>query len=161
MEILVAATSIGKKRFFIDLTHWPSVERYHKPFLINAGWPRGLAASVVDISQYMEEVAQIYAEASQAAATANKDFIKAVAKTWPWRFFIPTRIEINTEALREKRAYWEIKTHVESVVGKRLDRWGEVYSGRAPVELRGEAVYVGGVPSVGHTYLRMIGVLNI
>ncbi|MEZ0319163.1 MAG: hypothetical protein ABWK05_04105 [Pyrobaculum sp.] len=161
MEILVAATSIGKRRFFIDVTHWPSVERYHKPFLVNAGWPRGLATSVLNIGQYIEEVAQIYAEASEAAATASKDFIKAAAKTWPWRFLIPTKIEVDAEAWKEARTCWEIKTHIESVVGRRFDQWGEVYAGRAPVELRGEAVYIGGVPSVGHTYLRLIGVLNV
>ncbi|ABP49710.1 MULTISPECIES: hypothetical protein [Pyrobaculum] len=161
MEIQVAASSIGKKRFYIDLTNWDRVERRYRPFLVNSGWPGGLASSVVDITSYMEEVARLYREAVEAIGSAERSFVKAVAKMWPWRFIVPSRFEIDASALGEVRGYWEIKTHVESVLGKKFGRWGEVYTAKVKMEARGGAVYVGDAPSLGHTYLLLLGVLSL
>ena len=161
MEIQVAASAVGKKKFYIDLTNWGRVERYHRPFLVNAGWPGGLATGVLDLRTYMEEVAEIYREAVDAVGRANRNFIKTAGRLWLLRFVLPTRVEVAASAVREARAYWEIKTHVENVLGKRFDTWGEVYTGRAGVEVRNGAVYVGGAPSLGHTYLWLIGALSL
>ena len=59
--------------------------------------------------------------------------------------------------MRETKTYWEIKNHIKDVVGNRFGPWGEVYAGWVNVETRDKAVYVGGRPSLGHTYLRLIG----
>ena len=80
MVIYVAATAIGRRRFFIDLTNWDRLERYHKPFLVNTGWPEGLAGGVVDIGRYMEELSQIYKEAAEATNRSQREFVKAAAK---------------------------------------------------------------------------------
>ncbi len=160
MAIYVAATSVGRRRFFIDLTNWDRVERYHKPFLVNSGWPEGLAGAVVDIGRYMEELSQIYKEAVEAAGRSQREFVKAATRIWTLRFILPTRVEVDQTALRETRTYWEIRNHIEDVVGRRLGPWGEVYAGWVDVETRDKAVYIGGRPSLGHTYLRLIGVLD-
>ena len=156
MEIAVAASTIGKRRFFIDITHWDRVDRFHKPFLVNPGHPAGLSVAVFDLSRYINEVAQIYKEASEALASARREFVKSASRAWPLRFLLPARIE--PPALGPE---WEIKTHVENVIGKKFGGWGEVLVGRVAVEVRDRAVYIGGVPSIGHTYLRMLGALSI
>jgi hypothetical protein len=161
VAIYVAATAIGRRKFFIDLTNWDRLGRYHKPFLVNPGWPEGLAGGVVDIGRYMEELSQIYKEAAEATNRSQREFVKAAAKIWTLRFILPTRVEVDQAALRETRTYWEIKNHIEDVVGKRFGPWGEVYAGWVNVETRDKAVYVGGRPSLGHTYLRLIGVLEL
>jgi hypothetical protein len=161
MEIYVAATAIGRRRFFIDVSNWERVERRHRPFLVNSGWPEGLAEGVIDISRYMEELAAVYREAVEVAAKSHRDFVKTAARMWPLRFILPMRAEVDQSALRETRDYWEIKTHVENVVGKRLGQWDKVYVGRVNIEARGKAVYVGGKPSLGHTYLYLLGALQI
>jgi len=156
VEIVVAASTIGKRRFFVDITHWDSVDRFHKPFLVNSGHPAGLSATAFDLSKYINEVAQIYKEASEALTAARREFVKSASRAWPLRFLLPTRIEPPSLGPE-----WEIKTHVENVIGKKFDGWGEVLVGRAAVEVRDRAVYIGGVPSIGHTYLRMLGALSI
>jgi len=161
VEIEVAASAVGKKKFYIDVTNWEKVERHYRPFLVNAGWPQGLTNSVRDIKSYMEEIAQIYKEAVEAAGRASRDFVKNVARVWPLRFILPTRLEIGAEALREARGYWEIKTHIENVLGKKFHAWGEVYTGRVAVEIKNGVVYIGGTPSLGHTYLQLIGVFTL
>jgi hypothetical protein len=161
VAIYVAATAIGRRKFFIDLSNWERLERYHKPFLVNTGWPEGLAGGVVDIGRYMEELSQIYKEVAEATDRSQKEFIKAAAKIWTLRFILPTRVEVDQAALRETRTYWEIKNHIEDVVGKKFGPWGEVYVGWVDAEVRGDAVYIGGKPSLGHTYLRLLGVLSL
>lgn len=161
MEIQIAASTVGKKKFYIDLTNWERVEKYRRPFLANAGWPSGLAAGVVSLRTYIEEIAEVYREAVDAVDRANRNFIKVAGGLWLLRFALPTRVEAATSAVREARACWEIKTHVENVLGKRFDTWGEVYTGRFSVEVRNGAVYIGGVPSLGHTYLWLVGVLSL
>lgn len=160
MEVYIAASTVGKRRFFIDLSNWDRVGRLHKPFLINSGWPQGLTPSAVDIGKYIGEVEEIYREASGAVRAAEKDFVKAVSKLWPLRFILPMRLE-NVDFFRDARVYWEVKTHLENVLGKRFDMWSEVYAGWAAVEVKNGAVYIGGVPSIGHTYLKMINALSL
>jgi len=159
--IYVAATASGGRRFFIDITNWEKVERYHKPFLVNSGWPEGLTKGVLDLGKYMDELWEIYREASEAVGKSQREFIKAAARIWSLRFILPTRVEVDQAAVREARTYWEIKSHIEDVVGKRPSPWGEVYVGWVDAEVRGDAVYIGGKPSLGHTYLRLLGVLSL
>lgn len=161
MEIQVAASSVGKKRFFIDLTHWERVERRHRPFLINSGWPEGLTEGVLDIKRYVEDVAELYREAVRQSGEASKEAGRLLAKMLPLRLILPLKFEVDKSTLTELRTSWEIKTHIEEVLGRKFHGWGRVYTGRAVLEVRDRAVYVGGVPSLGHTYLRLLGVLNL
>ncbi|MFN3804208.1 MAG: hypothetical protein ACK4SY_04050 [Pyrobaculum sp.] len=151
MEIVAAATAIGRRRFFIDLTHWPLVERRHKPFLVNSGWPPGLSRGAVDISSHMKEVEEIYREVLTSMGEAYREVASSMWKTWALRLFLPARVE--PVQLRD----WEVKTHVENVIGRKFAGWGDVYVGKTELEFKGRAAYVGGRPSVGHTYLYLLG----
>ncbi|ACB39045.1 hypothetical protein [Pyrobaculum neutrophilum] len=153
MEIYAVAATAGRRRLFIDLTHWGLVEKRLRPFLVNSGWPQGLASPPVDIGVYIREVEEVYREALEEAAAAHAEFIKS-ARLWPLRFLMPVQIKASA-------APWEVKTHVESVLGRNLAQVKAVGSGRAPLEVKNGAVYVGGVPSLGHTYLKLAGALPI
>lgn len=161
MEALVAASTLGKKKFFIDISNWDAVEKQYRPFLINSGWPPGLTPGALDIARYIEEVREIYRDVVEDIGRANREAVRGISRAWFFRFFIPTRLEVNSEAVAEMRRLWEIKTHVEEVLGRRLEGWGQVYLGKVPVEVRGKAVHLGGLPSIGHTYLKLIGVLEL
>ncbi|MFN7105546.1 MAG: hypothetical protein ACK4M3_03040, partial [Pyrobaculum sp.] len=121
MEIAVAATAIGRRKFFIDLTHWPLVERRHKPFLVNSGWPPGLSRGVVDISSHMREVEEAYRDALASIGETYRELASSIWKTWTLRLFLPARVE--PLMLRD----WEVRTHVENVIGKKFAGWGDVY----------------------------------
>ncbi|MEM4081823.1 MAG: hypothetical protein QXK71_06370 [Pyrobaculum sp.] len=160
MDVLVAASTAGKKKFFIDITHWERVERRYRPFLINSGWPPGLSESLLDIKNYVDEVVEIYDEAVRETNAVRKEAEKTIAKILPLRLILPIKFSVDYTSLEAVKSFWEVKTHLENVVGGRIVNWGRVYAGRVTVEVKNNAVYIGGVPSIGHTYLKLIGVLD-
>lgn len=155
------AAAVGRRRYFVDLTHWGRVEAWYRPFLLNRGVPQGLSRGILDLRPYVEEALAVYREAVEELGEMDRGFARALARLWALRFLMPGRFVVDREAAERRARLWEVRSHMEEVVGRRFEEPGEVYVGRVRLELRGSAVHVGGVPSLGHTYLNLIGVLRL
>lgn len=156
----MAAALVGRRRYFIDLTNWGRVDGWYRPFLLNKGMPPGLSRGVVDVRPYVEEALSVYREAVEELGEMDRGLARTLARLWAFRFFLPWRLAVDREAAERRARLWEVRSHVEDVVGRRFEEPSEVYVGRVRLEVRGSAVHVGGVPSLGHTYLSLIGVLR-
>lgn len=154
MEVEVAAAAVGGRRFYIDLTNWSAVEKSYRPFLANSGWPPGLTTSTLDISSYVRELEEAYREAAAALREKYNKTAKSLWRMW-FRLIAPVPVEVETPTWS-----WEVKTHLDEVLGGKFAPLSEVKRGVVGVEVKNSVVHVGGSPSVGHTYLYLAGALK-
>lgn len=146
-----------RKSVILDVSNWESVPLEMRHLLVLEGRLDFLLRQYVDVEKYIKDLAEIYLKVVERLRKSEESYAPLRKCVGKMAALVLSATDADSADLSTLLG---AKMWIENII-KLMAEGAETYSGKARIEVVDGRVYVGGLYSPGHTYLRSLGYLTL